>query len=412
MKKKKLVIITRNYPIGTEEFSFLPQELEVLDKYFDILLVPKYTIEELDADNCKYPIIKCNCNLTLPQKLLYTLLSILDFRFWKEIYRFIEKKSLSSTLIRQILADLMMSQNLDQVIRPIISNAGIGEDIIFYSYWFDYTLLSLTKSKKDNIKVVTRTHGFDLYNERCLSGFQCFKEQMDKKIDHVIFVSLFGKKYYCREFAQTEEKNTKYVVNYLGVKHQKFIPYQKHDVFSIISCSSVIPIKRVDKIIEALSQIDEFSVEWIHIGDGNNFDKIKLYAEKLLRNKENIKYTLMGNLPNENVMEIYRSNYFDCFILLSETEGLPVCIMEAMSFGIPVISNDVGGICEIVNEKNGYLLPTYKNEQKIAQTMKEIQFLKEQEKIELRKNAYATWENSFDSNENAENLAKILDDKM
>ena len=43
----------------------------------------------------------------------------------------------------------------------------------------------------------------------------------------------------------------------------------------------------------------------------------------------------------------------DLFLTVSANEGIPVSIMEAQSFGIPVIATDVGGISEIVNNVNG-----------------------------------------------------------
>ena len=48
-------------------------------------------------------------------------------------------------------------------------------------------------------------------------------------------------------------------------------------------------------------------------------------------------------------------NRSDAFILPSYVEGLPVSILEALSYGKPVISTPVGGIPEVVNEHNGYL---------------------------------------------------------
>ena len=47
----------------------------------------------------------------------------------------------------------------------------------------------------------------------------------------------------------------------------------------------------------------------------------------------------------------------DIFILPSYNEGLPMSILEAMSYGLPVISTPVGGIPEIVKDGvNGYLI--------------------------------------------------------
>ncbi len=46
----------------------------------------------------------------------------------------------------------------------------------------------------------------------------------------------------------------------------------------------------------------------------------------------------------------------DGFILPSYNEGLPICILEAMSYGLPVLATGVGGIPEIMEDGvNGYL---------------------------------------------------------
>lgn len=49
-------------------------------------------------------------------------------------------------------------------------------------------------------------------------------------------------------------------------------------------------------------------------------------------------------------------NWADVFILPSHNEGLPISILEAMSYGMPIISTPVGGIPEVVSEKNGILV--------------------------------------------------------
>ena len=50
-------------------------------------------------------------------------------------------------------------------------------------------------------------------------------------------------------------------------------------------------------------------------------------------------------------------NDFDLFVNMSLSEGIPVSIMEAISFGIPIIATNVGGNAEIVNDETGVLIP-------------------------------------------------------
>ena len=61
-------------------------------------------------------------------------------------------------------------------------------------------------------------------------------------------------------------------------------------------------------------------------------------------------------------------NWADVFILPSHNEGLPISILEAMSYGLPVISSPVGGIPEVVGEGNGVLV-TPGSDAEIAKAM-------------------------------------------
>jgi glycosyltransferase involved in cell wall biosynthesis len=51
---------------------------------------------------------------------------------------------------------------------------------------------------------------------------------------------------------------------------------------------------------------------------------------------------------------------------MSESEGLPVSMMEAISFGIPILAIDCMGVKELVNEKVGAVFLKETSNEKIA----------------------------------------------
>src|SRR5690606_27399675 len=93
------------------------------------------------------------------------------------------------------------------------------------------------------------------------------------------------------------------------------------------------------------------------IGFGPMENELRELAKNKLGKKSNIQFEFTGRMNNPDLLEFYRKNPANVFINVSESEGIPVTIMEAMSFGIPVIATDVGGVREIVKSgANGILL--------------------------------------------------------
>jgi glycosyltransferase involved in cell wall biosynthesis len=80
--------------------------------------------------------------------------------------------------------------------------------------------------------------------------------------------------------------------------------------------------------------------------------------------------TLVGWVNSEKRNELLASS--DVFILPSYNEGLPMAILEAMAWGLPIISTPVGGIPElVVSNKNGFLVTPGDVEQ-LSQTMQTL----------------------------------------
>ena len=72
-----------------------------------------------------------------------------------------------------------------------------------------------------------------------------------------------------------------------------------------------------------------------------------------------------------------RSQPIDIFINVSSSEGLPVAIMEAISFDIPIIATNVGGTSEIVTPETGILIAPDSAPELIAARIRELYKVKE-----------------------------------
>jgi glycosyltransferase involved in cell wall biosynthesis len=222
---------------------------------------------------------------------------------------------------------------------------------VFYTYWMhDWTtILSILRSKKIIDNLITRAHRFDLYEYRQENNFIPFRPYQLKHIDKVFLISNEGFQYLGSKYPEYRDKMR---LSYLGTTDYGISTIQNNNKIHLLSISNIVPVKRVHLIVEILKNV-KHPILWTHFGDGVLMDKIVEHSNML---PNNISVEFKGRLPNSEVLKFLRETPISFFINVSESEGLPVSIMEAISFGIPVIATDVGGTSEIVNEKTGVLI--------------------------------------------------------
>jgi len=271
-----------------------------------------------------------------------------------------------------------------------------GEDshAIYYSYWCNYYALSmlLHKDNFSDMKFVSRLHRFDLYDDQFPGGRQPFKQFINRNIDKLFFVSQNSLNYY-RDIHQ-EVDSQKLVLNRLGTLDLPVSNELRHNKkFLLVSCSHMVPVKRVDYIVRALAVMKE-PIHWIHFGGGKCMEDIRDKAEELLQQKSNISYELRGATENQEIRKFYAENYVDAFINVSESEGAPVSIMEAMSANIPVIATNVGE-ADIMLDGNGILLDANPSINDIAEAISGIINMSEEEVGILRTKSYSRWKDIF-----------------
>lgn len=373
----------------------MESELPILSKRFDtITILPtqmtKGVIRPI-PDNVLVrhgPILK-------PSNILGNAAQLFDPRFWKELPVVNKRYRLTPTIliIKQLLSSLYVAKQIAKVVEELLASSNTPS--IAYSYWSDESAvaLALVKSRFPEVPMVCRAHGWDIYFERRNTRFISYRHLLLQQINHYYSISEQGLSYMKGKFPDFATKMSK---SYLGVQRQinKISPYKPASIFTIVSASNMIPLKRIDLMIEGLALL-QIPVEWIHFGDGTEKTRIIEIANEKLRN---IQWELKGQVKNEAILAFYQVHNPTLFINVSSTEGLPVSIMEAMAHGIPVIATDVGGTGEIVQSGyNGILLPANPDPILIAQAIHDICQMTADEYHVFRENAFDTWQQSFNA---------------
>ncbi len=99
----------------------------------------------------------------------------------------------------------------------------------------------------------------------------------------------------------------------------------------------------------ALAAKDDANLRLRMVGHASN--EIKAFADELGISP---KVEFLGMLPQADVAQWLQVS--DAFLLFSNYENMPCAIAEALCCGLPVISTQVGGIAEIINQSNGLLV--------------------------------------------------------
>ena len=341
-----LCLYTASFPYGLGE-QFLETEIKYLAENFDsIFIIPSYPIGT-------HRPLPANVKVIHQKPSPYTTLrGIKQLGKWvwpniKELIKAPDKKYFLSNLLR--------TAHQANELKKFLEKHNLLEKAIHYTYWFNEqsTLLAILKSQNKISGYISRAHGFDLYEDRNTNGYIPFRSFQLQHVTKLFLISKHGLNYISSKYPQHQHK---FHLAYLGVENPALFSYHppKDESYHVVSCSRMVEIKRIHLIIKALSNIRSKKILWTHIGDGRLFEQIKHQAKTSL--PSNIQYKFLGHIDNSEIFSFYRQANIDVFINVSSSEGLPVTIMEAISFGIPIIATDVGGTSEIVTNRTGILL--------------------------------------------------------
>jgi colanic acid/amylovoran biosynthesis glycosyltransferase len=382
---KSIAIVTNSFPYPPGE-QFIETEIKFWQEtpFEQVLLLP--------ARSSGQPRAVPSCinveTILSPNKsaLHYAFKAVFSQCLRAEIRYLILSKKLSLITILIALKSVTLYVKAEEKLFEWLKQHGPLDTI--YCYWNEYFSYAACKAKKYGMinTVVSRIHRYDLYEERRQNSYMPLKRQFIKNLD-CLFVLSSKASSYCQTTYGISAHQCQIMP--LGVE----IPpesYWQEDVnrFSVVSVSFCNPVKRIDKIIKGIAIFARSSphlhVQWIHIGDGPLRKNLQQFAQKEFQGCKNIDFCLKGHFSNEDVCSFYTTNTVNCFVNTSDSEGMPVSIMEAMAAGIPIIAPDIGGIHELVEKENGVLLPSDPQSADVAQA---LQFIADHPKINSLRDA-------------------------
>lgn len=288
--------------------------------------------------------------------------------------------------------------------------AGDGA-VLFATYWRGGSTLALARlaASRPHTAAISRVHGHELYAERWRPAFQPWVS-VYAELALVVPISRHGQDYLLAEGVAPG----RLWLSRLGTEAAPLARASEDKRVRVVSCSAMVPLKRVPLVARALCELARrlpaLHLHWTHFGAGSDLDNVRAI---LRAGPSNLHADLPGHVDNATVLRYYAQQPVDLFMLLSESEGLPVSIQEACAAGIPILATDVGGVAEIVGAENGLLLPASPTVDEVACAVRRLCVDASPEmRAQMRTSARSRWAADFDAERNHLRFAQRMRDLM
>lgn len=400
---RTLLLLTHQFPRNWGDAAFVQNEIAALAEAFDeIRIISLWGDDEPTVplpENCIYlgSVGRLDVRRALRGALsanrLGRLVRVVAGAVRTRSFRLVpdlRAAAVGMTIARR-LEELQARRTADE---PLTIYAFWGVDMAYALPWF--------AQPRDDVAI--RLHRYDLDEES--EGYRPLRRSVLGAADVLLTISEKAHRYVLDRYTFIPPQRV--LVRRLGVA----IAADEHAAPStsgptaIVSCSSVIPLKRVGMILEVVAEIARRgrAVNWVHFGDGPELDAVRARADALISELPALQVRFAGRVPTTQVLEHYRTSATALFLNLSTIEGVPVSAMEAAAFGIPIVATDVGATDELVGVDlgSGVLVAGNATVPEIADAVTEV--LDSPGRFDPR----AIWADRFDARRNAQRTASTL----
>ena len=200
-------------------------------------------------------------------------------------------------------------------------------------------------------KCVVTVHGLDWQREKWKNGWGAKYIKMGERImvacaDEIIVLSRGVQKYYLDNYG----RQTVYIPN--GVSKPEPVAaemireqfgLEKDGYFLLLS--RLVEEKGVHFLIDAYRQL-ETGKKLVIAGDASDTEDYVRRIKKMAENNPNILFT--GFVSGRLLEELYSNAY--AYILPSTIEGMPLSLLEALSYGNAVICSDIAENTDVIGD--------------------------------------------------------------
>lgn len=402
--RRTLVFFTDTFPCGSGE-TFIENEISYLSGAFEqVYIVTNNMKDEVtrpiptNVKVARYPYTATRDNKIRAVTQYFNHILKAERQFCKQ-----KGIALNRQVLTTMLATYAKMHETEALLQMLIKQEEIDlSNLYLYAYWMNDMAASIALFKKNHpqVKAFCRAHRWDIYMGKQPNGYLPFRQFIIENLSCCYPISNDAVQYLNN--LTNNQYPHKLKTARLGTLNSNYqlSPEGNADELVLLSCSNVIERKRVHLIIEALALLSNVRIKWIHIGGGALYDEVKALAEKKLSGNSHVSFEMNGPMDNRDIIAYYANNPVDLFINVSESEGVPVSIMEANSYGIPAIATNTGGVAEMMDSSNGFLLDVNCTPQIIANTIKQYANLSASEKQQYKANAFGTWNTLYNAEKN------------
>jgi glycosyltransferase involved in cell wall biosynthesis len=349
--KKRLVYLTANAPFGTGEEFILREALTLQELGANLLVVPRDGTGSL-FHAVGLPLVETAVRMGLfnPRIAIGALFFVLT------------KPSVALSVLYDVVRHAesfkVMAKNLLVMPKAFYLSTKIAPEEVghIHVHWGTTTAtIGYILSRVTGVPWSMTLHRGDIHANNLLrlkvrsaSFVRCISEQGKDLLSGIL-----GK----ADHAQ------KIQVIHMGVdlRHPFETELKSRGPYVIVTPASLLPVKGHRYLIEAYSILLRRgfrNFKAVFCGQGPLEPSLRKYIEE---NELSDFIEMAGQVPHGKLMKMYEERRVDLIVLPSiktddgEHEGIPVSLMEAMSYGVPVISTRTGAIPELLVDRSGIL---------------------------------------------------------